>query len=308
MDDIINKVVSKTIHVRVYNKSYYVKKYISPELYQLANDRRVSFIKKNRFSGFLSMQQARFHLIKTELIPFDYENRLNKMTDDIELLKVELYKARHDNNATESIRRNIKKLRLMHASLFLKTRSLDSASLEGMAEDFMNEYIALRLINKKLPYFTLLKIMRKYEESIPGANDVRQMCKFPKWRGLWVSKGTELFSSELDDMQTYAINMSRLYDSIYECPEKPEDFVIQDDDMLDGWLIFNKNEKTSEQRRNEVDRMVPQSAQEVFIQAKNKEDAKRINSLNTDKSIAIKKYRQEMLKSKKLVREIDIKQ
>lgn len=306
MDEIINKVLSKTIHVTLNNERYQIKKFVSPELQQVALGYRNKFIRQNRFCGFLSQNQAQLHLIANGVIPFNFKSQLVSFESDIERLKVSLYKSRYNEKEVKEIRGAINTMRAKHATMYLYSESLNNITLEGMANDFMYEFIISKSLNKKVKYLTLLKIMRMYETALPNGGEIRNMCKSNKWHGLWAAKGTDLFDRELDDTQTYAISLSRLYDSVYGCEAKPEDFVIQDDDMLDGWLIFKRKESEQEKRRNEIDKNIPENAQEVFITAKSKEDVKRINDMNTQDSLAIKHYRAEMLKSKKLLKETEL--
>ena len=76
-----------------------------------------------------------------------------------------------------------------------------------------------------------------------------------------------------------------MYDKIYEHPESPSEEIINDDDALDGWMIFNQEEIKKQKKEKGVDSMMSEkvrNSSEVFLMAGNdKEQAKDILDLNS---------------------------
>jgi hypothetical protein len=72
--------------------------------------------------------------------------------------------------------------------------------------------------------------------------DIRALARAPEWRLLWgLSKKDlgSLFKTDITSLNTnqrVLIYWSRVYDSVYEDPNRPPDNVIEDDDELDEWL------------------------------------------------------------------------
>jgi hypothetical protein len=87
----------------------------------------------------------------------------------------------------------------------------------------------------------------------------------------------------LTDDQRTLINISRMYDSIYDHAECPSDNIIDDDDMLEGWMIFQKRKNEQLKNQQKVDNLNPKlkNAQEVFLMADSKESFEEIMSLNS---------------------------
>ena len=52
----------------------------------------------------------------------------------------------------------------------------------------------------------------------------------------------EVWFSKLIDQKNILI-LSRMYDNVQESLDCPADDIMQDDDMLDGWFIHQKNKK-----------------------------------------------------------------
>ena len=61
------------------------------------------------------------------------------------------------------------------------------------------------------------------------------------------------------------------------------DDVFVDDDMFDGWMIYQKRQREKERKQHDLDRIAGKNAGdagEVFIVAESEEDVDRIQSLN----------------------------
>jgi hypothetical protein len=84
-----------------------------------------------------------------------------------------------------------------------------------------------------------------------------------------------------------------MYDSIQEASEPPESFVIDDDDMLDGWLLLQSSDKGEERINSKISR-----AQEQYILANNISEAKEIENRNSPDIKRIKAQRQKALEEK----------
>jgi hypothetical protein len=94
--------------------------------------------------------------------------------------------------------------------------------------------------------------------------------------------GTE----DTTDEQRALINISKMYDSIYEHPECPDDKIIEDDDMLDGWMLFQKEKREKEKKQDSIvggnNKM--KNAGEIFLMAGSKQEVDEIYALNSDET------------------------
>jgi hypothetical protein len=90
-----------------------------------------------------------------------------------------------------------------------------------------------------------------------------------------------------------------MYDSAYEHPDCPNDKVIEDDDMFDGWMIYQRRENDKAKDKNRANKLLEgknlDKAQEVFLMAKTNEEAQNIYNLNDNQSRNIIKEREKMI-------------
>ena len=100
-----------------------------------------------------------------------------------------------------------------------------------------------------------------------------------------------------------------MYDNIQESMDCPPDEVIEDDDMLDGWLLVQKKKREQEQAENEVANKTSNNkianSDEIFVMAGTQEDANKINSSNTYHNQQIKKQRMQIVRQKGEAKDLD---
>jgi len=88
-----------------------------------------------------------------------------------------------------------------------------------------------------------------------GVKEIRKLARSSFWRILWSSCKDNLYSlfnfpaKDLNIYQLTLVMWSRLYDSVFEDPNRPPLSVIEDDDQLDEWLE-NKNKESSKKSDN----------------------------------------------------------
>ena len=103
-------------------------------------------------------------------------------------------------------------------------------SLNDFFKDRNNSYIKL-LISETNSFLSGI-----------GTSILRRIARHPAWRTRWISAtktGAVLFSGNISDWdvnKTMLCYWSNFYDNIYAEYERPEDFIIKDDEMLDNWL------------------------------------------------------------------------
>jgi hypothetical protein len=77
---------------------------------------------------------------------------------------------------------------------------------------------------------------------------------------------------------------SSIYDNIGESPDCPHSTILDDDDMLDGWLIIQRQTREKDQKQKRGTEFTGNQkiagAQEVYLPAQTEQDAKDISDLN----------------------------
>jgi hypothetical protein len=98
-----------------------------------------------------------------------------------------------------------------------------------------------------------------------------------------------------------------MYDNVSEHPDCPEEEVINDDDMLDGWMIYQKRKTEENNKEKNATSLTNKhkNASEIFVVA-NKEDAKEIKQLNSSDSLKKIQQRANIVSKNKEVNEFDL--
>lgn len=247
------------------------------------------------------------------------QEHLEALPKLIEEAKVQLYYAYKNFKSREIVDKNLKRYTKSLTELSLKKNLLRRESAEGMAEMYKHKYLACAKTTDMQGnplwdtdgYFRqdgnlINYLFSQYLDNVCSEDVVRELCRNDPWVSLWTSGKNEsgVFgkpSSDLTDEQRIIISWSRVYDSIQESPEAPPEEVIENCDMLDGWLIVQgrKREKEKQQKQNggRADNM---KGDEVYMFADNESEAQRIFQMNDADSKAILRNRQKQIeKSKK---------
>lgn len=228
---------------------------------------------------------------------------LEQLDKKIDNLKVELYQNRIKSKEVDRIRKKIITTQKEIDNISSTKHGFFSNTLEGYAESIKNEYIICSTLyknNKKVflnnnkdstSYTQFNNIISEINKYILTIKDYKSIARSQLWKSYWNSGDKNnmfcKYSIDLTDEQRSLLNISRMYDSIYEHPECPESSVISDDDMLDGWMILQRKnaEKTKKQKSLGNDKI--SNAGEVFVVTDNVEDIENIVDLNTDENKAI---------------------
>jgi hypothetical protein len=92
-----------------------------------------------------------------------------------------------------------------------------------------------------------------------------------------------------------------MYDNVFKNQDCPCDEIIEDDDLLDGWMIKIRREKEAERQQNEVIQILGDKHKndtEIFLPARTKEEAQRIDAYNSPEALRIKKQREHLIRER----------
>jgi hypothetical protein len=118
---------------------------------------------------------------------------------------------------------------------------------------------------------------------------IRMLSRKDPWRSIWMcaKKTGNLFDHpicNMTDFQRVLINWSLIYDSVYESIDCPSEEIINNDQLLDIWLL-NQSEKRKNEDKNKGKDVISKNdkinnANEVAIFVDSIEDAKNVYELN----------------------------
>jgi hypothetical protein len=230
----------------------------------------------------------------------DEFNSVDRLSKEIEGFQIELYHNRLKSIEKERISSYIEKARNEQNRVLSLSGKFDQYSREGYSF-FCKLHFLIRKTtyrNNKLYRFNKIKIeevIKYYIYNILLPNRIRELARTNPWLNRWNAfKANGVIFPEgynITDSQQLLLMWSSFYDSINESPDRPESFVIENDDMLDGWLLLQK-EKTNKESKNVLtsNSRIAQ-AQEVYVVANNLDDVRAIENMNSNSSRNIRKQR-----------------
>jgi frataxin-like iron-binding protein CyaY len=144
---------------------------------------------------------------------------------------------------------------------------------------------------------------------------IRELARTDPWRSIWMaSKHTGILfdgpPGAWSSNQIQLIRWSHIYDVVYESSERPSDVVIEDDDLLDSWII-RQNEKASDYaKKTESQRLLGDvkdrdGRQEVFVVA-DAEGAKRVYEMNDAQARRVVRTTQEIAANRGEIKDADL--
>lgn len=229
----------------------------------------------------------------------DIIKSLHKRLDD---LKVSLFKAWMMPSKQKEIRKDIEHIKKELSKILVIKQEFLGHTLEGYASSIKHEFIVCKTLysdnklvfdynssnNKSFVKFNNLN--QEINNLTMGLTQYKELARHEAWKAYWsANKSQSLFPGPVCDWTDDQLTMykiSKMYDNIHEHPECPEDIVISDDDMLDGWMILQQREQAKAKKEKSLDSNARnlQNASEIFLFPKNQEEFQDVMSLNSIES------------------------
>lgn len=273
-------------------------KYEAQELY-------LQIIEDNKYdTSWLSDFKISMILNQNGIWGKDKDELLKNQEQGLEIEKIALYQNYTNTDRRKAHKKTIAQISKTIEQLTLDKNSLNYLTLPFFAETIKYEYIIMhcvyektmntRLFNKNTINTTGYKKIQDITKVILSkqftTTDLRAIAKSDLWQSYYNEDSTFSGSSiDQNDDQRHLLRLSKMYDSVKQHPEPPSDDIIQDDDALDGWFLFQKNKANKEKdEKNIMDRVggskKMQEAGEVFVMSNDRSESQRINSLNDPKT------------------------
>lgn len=223
---------------------------------------------------------------------------------DIEKLKVGLYENRHDQDVVKHTKKALEAYQVRYNDLFLERHSHDHLSCLGYAKTVrLQLWLAMSLFDKDSPVFPGLSYLEDRSELLQDVTSAwtssqlpestfRSLARSSPWRPIWQSResATSLFgipACDYTEEQRQLVAASQLYEQIRQHPECPAEFVLEDDDMLDGWLILEHRKHSKAEDEKDIESTIRnpsiKNSQEVFkVVGKNKDLANKVAAMNSE--------------------------
>jgi len=245
--------------------------------------------------------------------------RIEKSLDNY---KVELYQNSFRTEEVKRIRKSITNLNKQLEELYNRKSILDTYTWEEFAQFTKTGFVLMYTLydtnnnlifenENNIDYFFLHKIILQLHQQKLPISQYREIARNEPWSTYWRIGKPNPFScsvAELNEEQRTMIVYSNLYDNISQHNEKPSDLVINDDDMLDGWLILQRIEREKELAGKQIDKQLGGrhgDAQEIFIPVRSLDEARNIQLMNDPQSLAVKKQREKLIDRKGQVKDAE---
>lgn len=263
---------------------------------------------------WFSEGQARYLSQKSSKITGNIEanlTELNKAKDDT---KVAMFENYLNKDILKQLRKRLELIQQKVNETYLAKHSLDHLTANGFALMIKTQFVLTRTVcdekenrvwgdEEDVPFSILDAIMGQINGAEITPKDLRELSRTEPWRLYWTCGGkTNPFGKAVANYtedQLALISYSQMYDSIDGHAECPNDDVIEDDDLLDGWMIMIKRKQDKEKGLKKLESTIPdkyKNSKELYIPVSNQEDANKINELNSAQSQNIKRQRGETVK------------
>ena len=272
----------------------YIAQEVFRETYELAEDR-----------GIFTSKDILNIMIENDMwTPLDVK-REEQIPKDIENIRVEMFKDAFKLQERETRRKILRNMEEQLQKVIVKKHSYDFVTCEGLST-----YARWNWIIENCTYFEdgthfnwgvcgISTILQKFRDDMLSDKQFRELSRSDNWRQVWSASKKEgsIFgkpASEFTSEQKSLCMWSGLYDSVYESPEAPAEEIIEDDDLLDGWLIHQRRKSEQEKKKKKAEGVLGRNsgADDIFVMAHNRQDALEVESMNDDVATMIKKERQ----------------
>lgn len=313
----ISRIITGFFRCKINGKVFLLKQ---PDRHtrHIAQEIFIESFEEAELEGLYNQEELEFFMYSNNVWDDEKEKQIVQMPKDIEELKVRLFEATFKTEERKTIRKMLKIAKETFSSLYKEKSAYNHLSCEGIASMDRMRY----LVGKGLSFEDGTRVWegddfwKQTEPLLEDATSVfienkisdsnfREIARTDPWRSTWSCRKSEasLFgvpAVDLTEEQKSIIIWSSLYDNIYEHPESPVEEVLEDDDMLDGWLILQRRKRTKKGIETGVDGLIRndkiRNSKEIFLIAESMEDAKKIESLNDMSARMVKKERSQALK------------
>lgn len=304
---ILHHIISGKVNLNIDNQNItisppsYEDIYKAAELYEKVYRRGFLF-------GALSKEEIIHYLINRGLWSIENELELEKIPDQISNAKLDMYNTYTRFGNVETKRKVLTFLNNKYNDLWAQKGQFDRFTIEGISN--YHKICYLLCCGAAIDYnkcdINLNKLFYTYINNTYNDTTIRQVAKSDDWRNYWrgIKLGFKIFGDILTRDQYSLLSWSQFYDNIYESGECPNDEIIEDDDLLDGWCIFQRKKRKEDEKKRLGDKY--KGSGEIFIPVETPEQAAKVNAMNDQKARMIKRQREQLIVQKGTVLEQDM--
>ena len=224
----------------------------------------ISILEDDKYeTSYLSKAQLKALLAKNEIWNSDMENQLKESKEQLDKYKIKLYQ-NYFNTIKADIKEAITAIKQNIQELSIKKGTLDYLTLEEYATSIKNQYSLSQCIytmdNKKVFHEDFDKVdisklnhfLQPVSENQVTAQQLRDIVKQDCWKAYVCQDNIFGNSIDLNDDQRNLLSLERMYQNAREHPECPDEKILDDDDALDGWFLYQKDQNKKNRKKKEA--------------------------------------------------------
>lgn len=330
IDLLLNRILSGNL-IFFYDDQEYQLRCPTPQLKYQSCILYNKILSDEKYNSWIKAENMTRMMIALGVWNKDSDKMISSLEKKIEDLKLKLYESLRRPDQFKINKRAIKEARISLNKLNNTKANFRNNTLEGYAESVKSEFIIYntifkddtKLFNKpfsqsdqNLSYSFFSNMVQEIYSHGISMENMKELARSPQWRSYWNCTKENIFpktATEWTDDQRLLVSFSRMYDNVYEHPEAPDEKVINDDDVLDGWFIYQKKKREREKKENKSNRSFQSGssknmdkAQEVFLTPNEDQSIEEIMDLNDVGSRIKIKEKMNFIKSKGEVKESEL--
>jgi hypothetical protein len=260
-------------------------------------------------------------------MPEDESDR-KLLAEKIDDMKVGIYELWSRSSERERLRRALGRAKSELEKLEERKHKLDHLTCEGIASSgrfrYLTGYSLLRPDGSphwegeadwERPDGVVDEVLEYLVRNMLSEAEFRELARTDPWRPIWSARersGRGLFDAAACDLtqeQVYLTMWSSQYEGIRNHPDAPDDTILDDDDMTDGWMLVQKrahDANRAAKRGDEIRNEKIRNADEVFVLANTVDDARLVEKMNSPGAAAIKAQRMAHIRGREGVPETEM--
>ena len=272
-----------------------------------------------KYNDWINEDDILGYLINIGLWPHNGDDILKKLETQIEDNKVDQYKNFINPAKIKTLKRTLSNIKRTYNRYYNTRHSMDQFTTSGYTDLLKNYYILVNSLydnNNNLVFNSiensdynllnhLTSVISDYSIEM---STYRTIARSEQWKNYWNANSDNLFGKPTihwTDEQKTLVVITKMYDSAFSHPECPQEKIINDDDMFDGWLIYQKRESDQIKNKNRTEKLLVgkglDKANEVYIMAQSNDEVQNIHDLNNASSKFIIKERNDYIANAKEV-------
>jgi len=270
-------------------------------------------------NGCMTMEENLKWMTEQGVWGKEKDKKIKEIEENVEKIKLKMFEMRNKEDIREGGRRLLRTSEQALSKLLEEKNTYFSTTAEGIATTFKTYEMIRRCTyvdNQKYDFKELSvdHIAERYFSSFLSEKNIRELSRTDPWVNFWnycdkdINKLFPNKGRELSVDQKNIFMWSKMYDNIHDSSECPDDSVINDDDVLDGWFILQRKKREQEKKESDMEQNLNSeisSKQEVFLMASDREEAMKIDSINNQGAQFVKRQRFNKLKKAGQLNQID---